>query len=136
AAVSGNYTYFNPVCAEHAEAWQIISPVRALTHGVTEVNRLVHRQFRSSKIELARRRGWDRKVPQPMGNEEIVYGDKVINVTNKKRDKDWKGHSLVYPREDAICYVANGEIGMVVGQFKTPRMKFMPKHLEVAFSSQ
>ncbi len=60
-----------------------------------------------------------------MGREEIVYGDKVINIRNHRR---WN----VWPKDDALQYVANGEIGVVVGEFN----KTKPKRLEVEFSSQ
>jgi len=63
-----------------------------------------------------------------MGPEGIVYGDKVINVRNLRR-KD------VYPRENAINYVANGEIGVVEGQVKTAKIRW-PWLLKVEFSSQ
>lgn len=136
ATPSGEFTYFNTSCAEKAESWQILSPVRAMTHGVAEVNRLVHKQFRSQMVQFAKKRFYERKIPSPMGNEEIVYGDKVMNLANHRRDKDRKGGSLVYPREGAVCYIANGEIGMVTGQFKTKKMNWIPNRLKVAFSSQ
>jgi ATP-dependent exoDNAse (exonuclease V) alpha subunit len=136
ANVIGDFTYFNRGCAEKAESWQILSPVRAMTHGVAEVNRLVHRQFRSQMVQFAKKRFYERKIPTPMGHEEIVYGDKVMNLVNHRRDKDRKGGSLVYPREGAICYIANGEIGMVTGQFKTKKMNWVPNRLKVEFSSQ
>lgn len=64
-----------------------------------------------------------------MGSEQIVYGDKVINIVNHYRKK-------VYPTENAAMYIANGEIGMVVGQFWTKNMKGPPWALKVEFSSQ
>jgi hypothetical protein len=68
-------------------------------------------------------------IPKPMGIEQIVYGDKVINIRNHPRKK-------VYPTDDASMYIANGEIGMVVGQFRTKNMKGPPWLLKVEFSSQ
>jgi hypothetical protein len=122
------YAYFNRGAAASAEAWQILSPVRQLSHGVSQINRLIHAHFRTSMVEFAQlRRG--RKIPKPAGPEQIVYGDKVINVRNHSRDRVW-------PQDDAIRYVANGEIGMVVGPFKTNRMKYAPSSLKVEFSSQ
>ena len=66
-----------------------------------------------------------------MGREEILYGDKVINIRNHRRRK-------VYPKQNALEYVANGEIGIAVGQFKgkSARYKGLPWELEVEFSSQ
>jgi hypothetical protein len=63
-----------------------------------------------------------------LGSERIVYGDKVINLNNHRRD----GHK-VYPREGALGYLANGEIGITVGQWKT---RGSPKILKVEFTSQ
>ena len=125
----GDYVYFNLGAAELAERWQILSPVHALAHGVQELNRLIHKQFRKNWLELARTR-W-RKIPKPLGAEEIVYGDKVINIANHKR-----GGDRVYPKEGAEGYIANGEIGMAIGQFKSKNMKNLPWVLKVEFSSQ
>ena len=95
--------------------------------GVPEINRLIHRQFRSRMLERAREKY--RKIPAPMGSEEIIYGDKVINVVNHPRDK-------VYPLTGSAKYIANGEIGLVVGQYKTKKMKGLPWLTQVEFSSQ
>lgn len=136
----GNSVYYNakwkdkPGAASKAEVWQILSPVRGLTHGVTEINRLIHKQFKSQTITSARRLPWLRKIPKPMGEEEIVYGDKVINVINHHRS----GRKRVFPQEGAAGYIANREIGMVVGQFKGKNSKTPgpPWALKVEFSSQ
>ena len=127
AVQSNGYRYFNVGCAKHAEDWQILSPVRSLSHGVSELNRLIHRQFRSHWVSLAQQKY--RKIPKPMGPEEIVYGDKVINVRNHRRKRVW-------PEDDAAAYIANGEIGIAVGQFKGKSMKGSPWALKVEFSSQ
>ena len=66
-----------------------------------------------------------------MGAEEIVYGDKVINVINHQH-----GGNRVYPQEGAAGYIANGEIGSVVGQFKTSKISGLPWALKVELSSQ
>ena len=68
-------------------------------------------------------------IPKPKGAEQIVYGDKVINIKNH-------GRKNVYPEENATFYIANGEIGLVVGQFRTKNMKSPPWLLKVEFSSQ
>jgi len=56
------------------------------------------------------------KYPKPMGPEEIVYGDKVINLANTDPKMPWNRHRKVYPEKDNP-YIANGEIGMAVGFF-------------------
>jgi len=111
------------------EDWQILSPVRNAPHGVESLNRFIQGTFRQKTKDWANQR-W-RKIPKPMGREEIVYGDKVINLKNHYR-KD------VYPKDEALCYVANGEIGVVVGQYKrkNSNMKGLPWKLEVEFASQ
>lgn len=115
--------------AGKAENWQILTPVRGQAHGVYDINRVVQRHFRQAMLKRATKQ-W-RKIPRPFGAEEIVYGDKVINTVNKNR-KD------VFPKDDALMYVANGEIGMVVGQYKTKKAGYggLPWKLEVEFSSQ
>lgn len=125
---SGDYLYFNVGAAEAAEQWQILTPVRKKTHGVEAINRQIHQAFRAKTLEFARRERY-RKIPKPMGPEQIVYGDKVINIRNHHRDD-------VYPVDGAEAYLANGEIGIAVGQFKTKNMKKAPWLLKVEFSSQ
>jgi len=125
ATLSGGHPYFNTGAAKGAEAWQILSPVRGYAHGVTQINRLIHQTFRRRMIDFARNSD---RIPRPMGSEEIIYGDKVINNTNHRR-------SSVYPKDGSIQYVANGEIGIVVGQFKSKSIN-RPWALHVEFTSQ
>jgi len=128
---SADGRYFNfKVAANKAEAWQILSPIREKVFGVRAINRKIHKLFREDKVQYARNRFG--KIPSPIGLEEIVYGDKVINLFNSRRNpKD------VWPA-DALNYVANGEIGVVIGQFKTAKMTFKgkPKNTEIEFTSQ
>ncbi|WP_169979845.1 AAA family ATPase [Tautonia rosea] len=132
AVAHKGYDYFNatragkPGSIEAVEAWQILSPLRGMPFGVSDVNRQIHERFRAGFLELAGRR--QRSIPRPMGVERIVYGDKVINLANHQRD----GHR-VFPREGALGYLANGEIGLAVGQWKS---NGYPRILKVEFSSQ
>jgi hypothetical protein len=127
--------YFNNRYGDHpgacakVEDWQLLSPVRNAPHGVEALNRLIQATFRSDTKDFATQR-W-RKIPKPMGREEIIYGDKVINLKNQRRNDVW-------PKGDALKYVANGEIGVVVGQYKNKnaRYKGLPWKLEVEFASQ
>lgn len=121
--------------AEIAEGWQILSPVRSAAHGVPELNRLIHKRFRQPLMEASRKEGWQRKFPKPMGAEEIVYGDKVINLVNTNPALPWNRHRKVYPEKDA-AYIANGEIGMAVGFFWRKGLPDLRWKLEVEFSSQ
>ncbi len=129
----GDYDYFNrtkdgtPGAVRDVEAWQILSPLRGMPFGVGNINRQIHERFRVDLMELASTRR-NRHIPIPLGAERIVYGDKVINLNNHSR-----GGRKVYPQEGALGYLANGEIGIAVGQWKT---NGYPKILKVEFVSQ
>ncbi|MGP8281613.1 MAG: AAA family ATPase, partial [Desulfomonilaceae bacterium] len=127
-SIYNGHVYFNPGRSKASEAWQILSPVRGRAHGISVINRWIQQQFRSGMLDFAHTS--KKQIPRPMGPEGIIYGDKVISVVNNKRDK-------VYPKQDALRFVANGEIGTVVGKFR----KFSddwsgPLPLDVEFSSQ
>jgi hypothetical protein len=114
-----------------AEAWQILAPVRAGESGVDGLNRWIKRLFRVSVRGWADvEPHWYRKIAKPMGSQAILYGDKVINLSNGRR-RD------VYPEMEK-AYLANGEIGLVVGQYKGKnwKPKRLPWKLEVEFSTQ
>jgi hypothetical protein len=113
------------------ESWQILSPVRAGETGVDGLNRWLQKSFRrQSRAWAEPEKYWDRKTCKPLGPQGILYGDKVINVSNARRFD-------VYPKIDKP-YVANGEIGLVVGQFKgrSWKPKGLPWKMDVEFSSQ
>lgn len=120
------YTFFNATrngkagCARNAENWQILSPVRNEAHGVLHMNQLIHKKYRYESIALAESKSG--KIPSRMGTDGIVYGDKVINVVNQKRE--------AYPADGADNYVANGEIGIASNGFS------QNKYLNVEYASQ
>ena len=118
-----------PGAAERAEAWQMLSPVRAGLAGVDALNRMLQTRFRAKVRELAETEGWGRKVPRPVGPQMLLYGDKVINVINQRRRDVW-------PEPDGEAYLANGDIGIVVGQYKTRNLRGLPTKLEVEFAGQ
>lgn len=132
ATTSGEYDYFNATrngitgSVSAVEAWQILSPLRGMPFGVSDINRQIHERFRAGFLKLATQ-PW-RSIPKPFGAERVVYGDKVINLGNHRRDG-----RKVYPQEGAIGYLANGEIGIAVGQWYSRKN---PKILKVEFSSQ
>lgn len=127
---SDGWVYFDLGKAESAERWQILSPVRGEGPGTVELNRFVQRAFRSKALAAARAGGWKAMTPRPAGPQEIVYGDKVINTRNSRRKYYW-------PKDPVpLEYVANGEIGVVVGQFRAAGKKFELRNLEVEFSTQ
>lgn len=127
---SNGWVYFNVGKSVAAEHWQILSPVRGEGPGTVELNRFVQRTFRKKALEAARLGGWQAKTPKPAGPQEIVYGDKVINIRNARR-------KYYYPKEPApLEYVANGEIGVVVGQYRPAGKKFELRNLQVEFTTQ
>lgn len=118
-----------PGAAAAIEQWQILAPVRGQAHGVRELNRFLQHHFRGGTIERAKDTSWYRKIPKPLGSEGILWGDKVISIRNESRRK-------VFPKEDALGYIANGDIGVVVGQYKTKGLKGLPKRGQVEFAGQ
>ncbi len=142
--VKGDYVYFNRShsnnrgAGEASENWQILSPIHATAAGRSELNRSVHRHFRADLIAWAREiPRFGRKVPKPMGPEGIVYGDKVMNNRNDRRDDVYpEQFPDGSPTDGPAAFVANGEIGMVVGQFKRRGQKFKVTRLKVEFSTQ
>lgn len=119
----------SPGAADKVEDWQILAPLRAGAIGVDALNRTMQARFRTQVRQLAEAVRW-RKVPTPFGPQGILYGDKVINIRNQHR-KD------VYPREGE-SYIANGDIGIVVGQYKGKKAKYrgLPWKIEVEFAGQ
>lgn len=114
-----------------AERWQILSPVRQKPWGVVALNRFIHMHYKEHQIEMARKPGRYRSIPSPKGDQQIIYGDKVINNRNS-----WVRKKKMFPQPDANGYLANGEIGVVVGHRKTKKRSWKPKNLEVEFSTQ
>lgn len=125
ATFSGKYAYFNSGAAEKAESWQVLTPLRGTPNGVFQLNRLVHQNFKKSVLGMARTGDI---FLRPLGAEEVVYGDKVINTVNHR-------HHSVFPKEGASNYIANGEIGIVIGQIRGGRIK-RPWELQVEFATQ
>ena len=105
-----------------AEKFQILSPVRLNPYGVHDLNRWVQRRYRAKQRQSAK---------QPwvvsLGDEEIVWGDKVILVRNGKRD-GWNSKQ----RQKAAEYLANGEIGVAA----LPPRKMRSNFLNVAFTQR
>lgn len=112
--------------AASAHDWQVLSPVRAGPPGVEAINLSIQRRFRSKVRDRALTPY--AKYPKPAGPQGVLWGDKVINLRNN-------GRRRTYPRQER-AYVANGDIGIVVGGYKTSKMKFRPRDLEVEFASQ
>jgi hypothetical protein len=120
-----------PSSGKQAEAWQILSPVRQKPWGVDPINRMIHVRYKGQQIDRARNPGKFRSIPKPMGDAQIIYGDKVIH------NRNWKVYkSRIFPQPEDGGYIANGEIGMVVGHRRTQNKNWEPNYLEIEFSTQ
>ena len=133
---SNGYVYFNfRESGPAADNWQVLSPIKGEAAGTVALNRLIQQGFRrDTKRKAAHDDPKFAKVPTPKGSDGIIYGDKVINLGNHRRR--W-----VFPRSsddgiEPLCYVANGEIGIVTGPFKKKKSKTKLNNLRVTFSSQ
>ncbi len=127
---ANGYNYFNLGCSKNVEKWQILAPVRNMPHGVVSINKLIHEKFKSNFIELSKKYGQYKVICKSLGPEKIVYGDKVINVINKRRN----GYNSNNNKKEYL-YVANGEIGIAGLHFGKKNGDFT-KQLHVEFSSQ
>ena len=120
----------SPGAASKVESWQVLTPRRAGMTGVDALNRATQARFREEARKLTEARF--RRVPKPVGSQGILYGDKVINIRNQRRKK-----RDVYP-SDGESYIANGDIGIVVGQYKGKKAPYrkLPWKIEVEFAGQ
>lgn len=122
------------------DAWQILSAYKNDANvGSSIINRYIHEKYRTkAKVELPNCE--KRSTIYPLGSEGIVYGDKVINIRNQKRNQwSFQDAWLYYDKlkepvddipEEPIYYVANGEVGIVENFFQNPN-----RHL-IRFNSQ
>jgi len=128
-SIGSNGSFFNwREAVKEVENWQLLSPIRSKVFGTNQLNRGLHQKFKKEALHWSYE---GRKTPKPLGLEEIIYGDKVINLQNHSRSKG------TYPN-DGINYLANGEIGITVGRTNWKNNKYgkQPYQLEVEFSSQ
>ena len=107
-----------------SENWQILSATRIQPFGTDELNRVIQCRFRANMLRQARdpKSRW----PAPMGDQEIVYHDKVMQTVNQPKwlPKDALG----------LRFVANGEIGIITNAWKGRDGK--PDNVKVVFSTQ
>jgi len=138
------YQYFNYDFSEKViEEWQVISPVNGYGYGVKEVNKFFQTTYRQNFIALAHNiqsgnseYHQKRKIAKPKGSDNIVYGDKVINLRNTTWE-NWKQIRPYEKKNTSLNYFANGEIGVITGEFrgKFSKGKGDP-NIEVTFSTQ
>lgn len=120
--------YFPQGAAGQADAWQVLSPVRSRAWGTVELNRALKDTFGARALELAT--GRRNYFARPIGPERIVVGDKVINIRNHRF-----AERRVYPK-DAERFVANGELGVVVGQVRAGMVTWSPSKTEIEFKGR
>ncbi|MDR3717403.1 MAG: AAA family ATPase [Bryobacteraceae bacterium] len=132
----GDYVYFREgpgiaMCDE----WQILTPHRNQSSGSIDLNRHIKEAFRSDTLQFARSSNegppfWNKyRMIEPRGAEQVTYGDKVICVGNHTRP-----NYAFASKEKGEGYVANGELGIVVGDAFKATSK--PSWTRVQFSSQ
>ncbi len=71
--------------------WQIITPIKYKKYGVKNITRIIQNNFKNQKDKIE--------------NTNLFYGDKVINVVNKKKN---------YYFNKRPGFTANGEIGIAL----------------------
>lgn len=126
-------SFFNRSAAGSVENWQILSPVKGYGYGIKELNRAIQKRFRQDLIALAHDYR-SKRIPRPRGTDNVVYGDKVMNIKNTK----WKPWDEVFPDgSDCLRYIANGEIGIIIGKYRKQFESWRGElPTEVVFSSQ
>lgn len=135
AVEAGGHQYFNRDRAEREiENWQILSPVNGYGFGVKEINKFVQNSYRKNFVDFAL--GRNRRIAKPKGADNVVYGDKVINLRNSA----WEDWQKIEPREkkpSALNYIANGEIGVITGEFRSSKSYATGEpNVEITFSTQ
>jgi hypothetical protein len=134
-----NWSGFGIESAEEIENWQILSPTRTAGYGTKVLNQKIQKTFRGKTKEKAIFPGkfQKRKMNKPVGDDSIVYSDKIINTKNTRLNKPW--NKVYNPNniddEEILKYIANGEIGIHVGKYGAWDYN-MPRPLNIAFSSQ
>lgn len=140
----GKYQYFNSNHAEKViEDWQIISPVNGYGYGVKEINKYIQTTYRRHYIDLALNLKPEgakypnkRRIAKPKGSDNIVYGDKVINLKNTR----WEYWQDIYPsdkKDRSLKYIANGEIGVLTGEFRSSDSRATREpNIHISFSTQ
>lgn len=144
-----NWSGFDIISAKEIENWQILSPTHTAGYGTKVINQKIQKRFRGKTKEKAvfpgtykdkktgEERYTPRKQPKPIGDDGIVYGDKVINTRNIRWNRPW--HKIYNPKnlsdDELLKYMANGEIGIHIGKYGAWNYNG-PRPINIAFSSQ
>lgn len=125
------WSSFDIGSAKDIENWQVLSPTRTAGYGTKVLNQKIQKTFRGKAKEKAIFPGkyWDwktksekfapRKQPKPIGDDGIIYGDKIINLSNTwwRGQKDYIYNPKKVEKEKILRYFANGEIGIHIGAY-------------------
>lgn len=96
----GDFPETNP---DDVEKFQILTPVKVPAWGTGNVNRFIQHNFRTRPTEY-----WQKTL----GDQQILEGDKVIQIKNQKRDGYKNGTTT------PDVQLSNGQIGVVVSVIK------------------
>lgn len=132
--------------AQSIESWQILSPVNNNGFGTKVINQTIQKQYRGETKKKAQFPGtWKnskgdifynkRKMPKPVGEDNVVFGDKVINTRNIRKEKFWPDifNPNKVPDTNILNYIANGEIGIHNGIYGA---NWKGSRINITFSSQ
>lgn len=105
------------------ESWQVLSAYRNdASCGTATINRYIHQRYRNNTPSKFKKRS----TKHLLGTDGIIFGDKVINIRNNKKDG--------YPEANCQNFVANGEVGIVERIWQKPKDK--KNTHQIKFSSQ
>lgn len=121
------------------DSWQILSAYKNDANvGSSVINRYIHEKYRSAEYVKMKH---SQKVPTHhlLGTDGIIYGDKVINIRNQKKEGYFYDKYLD-PSEKKILvgslnYVANGEVGIVERLWEKEKGNKWNTH-QIRFNSQ
>jgi len=124
--------------ASHVEKWQILTPLRTTGHGSKSINQIIQSRYRAdTKNKAVSLYGKYKKTAKPVGDDNIVFGDKVINTRNIKLNKYSRQFWTGQEPDNILKYIANGEIGIHIGPYGGVGVYGKDKHpLRIALSSQ
>lgn len=122
ALENGNYVTFQNAKITH-NSWQILTPFRERNYvGCKPINSVIHNKFFVDELKKKYKDNYGRRLqllPTPRGEEQILYGDKVINLNNQNRELF--GYNKENKKEKK--FIANGDIGIITGRLDKEKLK-------------
>ena len=96
------------------DRWQVLSPERGSGFGTERLNRLIQLRYHGGLLHM--------RGARPLGAQQIVYLDKVMQIQNQTR-KDTDRNEV---------YVANGDVGLITDTW----IRSKPYSVTVSFVGQ